>query len=212
MKELEDKNIFMMCHILNRQALRTLPKGYHIRTCRKEELPIWKAIHFDSPQDAKEYAPFMDEFFERVYGAKKEAFFERVLFVCNEEDQPIATGFLWIAYEAFTTLHWLKVIKAYEGKGIGRALLSILLKDLSAAAFPVYLHTQPGSYRAIKLYSDFGFYLLSDAQIGTRKNELEEGLPYLRQMMSLKDFEQLRICEAPAYFLERLALFDWEEF
>jgi hypothetical protein len=27
--------------------------------------------------------------------------------------------------------------------------------------YPVYLHIQPSSFRAIKLYSDFGFSLLS---------------------------------------------------
>ena len=54
--------------------------------------------------------------------------------------------------------------------------------------------------------------MLSDAQIGTRKNELKECLPILQQYMPAQDFRRLKICEAPRYFLERLALFDTEEF
>ena len=207
-----DLNLFMMCTALNPSALSTLPSGFHIRKCKRAELPVWKAMPFDNPTEAKEYASFMDDFFETVYGEQEDLFFEKVLFVCNGQDEPIATCFIWKAYGEFNTIHWMKTVKEYEGLGIGRALISYLLKDLSSEEYPIYLHTQPGSYRAIKLYSDFGFQILSDKKIGTRENDFEECLPFLQKYMPEQDFLQLKITSAPTYFLEQLALFDTEEF
>ena len=88
------------------------------------------------------------------------------------------------------TIHWYKVKKEHEGKGIGRALLSEVMKK--AAEYPIYLHTQPGSFRAIKLYSDFGFVLLLDPVIGSRGNEIDVGLPYLKRHMPEAEYGKLR--------------------
>ena len=43
-----DFNIFMMCEKINNDALTDIPKGYHIRTCRKDELDIWYEFPFDN--------------------------------------------------------------------------------------------------------------------------------------------------------------------
>ena len=42
---IEGKDLFMVCFELNRSALSTLPSEYHFRTCRKDELDLWKKIH-----------------------------------------------------------------------------------------------------------------------------------------------------------------------
>ncbi|MEZ4621687.1 MAG: GNAT family N-acetyltransferase [Caldilineaceae bacterium] len=107
---------------------------------------LWKAMPFDDDYTA-EQAAYMDEFFRRTYAAQEETFFDRTLVVCDPNDQIVGTCFLWQAYGLFNTLHWFKVIKAYEGRGIGRALLSILFQDVTDADLPIYLHTQPESYR-----------------------------------------------------------------
>jgi len=139
-----------------------------------------------------------------VYGKKVDLFFEKCLFVCDINDNPIATAFVWKAYDQINAFHWFKVLKEHEGKGIGRALLSIVMQELKQEDYPVYLHTQPGSFRAIKLYSDFGFNLLSDPVIGSRKNHLEECLPILKQFMPGEDFKNLNVSDAPDHFLNVL--------
>lgn len=48
-----DFNIFMMCEKINNDALTDIPKGYHIRTCRKDELDIWYEFPFDNENDKK---------------------------------------------------------------------------------------------------------------------------------------------------------------
>ena len=131
-----DKNLFMICEQLNRDALRELPATYHVRNCRKDELDIWKAMPFDDPMEAKEYRQFMTDFFLAVYAPKGDLFYEKCLFVCDEHDRPIGTAFIWKAYDEFNTVHWLKVLKEHEGKGIGRALLSIIMDELQRRRLP----------------------------------------------------------------------------
>ena len=200
--EIPDKNLFMMCSILNSNALRNLPAGFHFRNCQESELNIWMSFPFDNTSEAEQYRDFMTKYFQDVYAHKKDLFYEKCLFVCDSQDRPVATCFAWKAYDKITTIHWFKVLKEYEGIGIGRALLSAVMKSLSKEEFPVFLHTHPSSYRAIKLYTDFGFYFLSNPVIGTRKNDLEECLPILREYMPTQFYQALKVIEAPAFFLE----------
>ncbi len=200
--QIPDKNLFMMCNELNLNAISNMPLGFHVRNCQKSELDIWKAMHFDDPKLAKQYYNYMTQFYNSVYAKKGDLFFQSCLFVCDKDNRPIGTCFFWKAYERITTIHWYKILKDYEGKGIGRALLSIVMKSLTDDEFPVFLHTQPSSYRAIKLYSDFGFYLLSDPLIGNRKNDLEESMPILKKNMPYQDYQHLRITKSPNFFLE----------
>lgn len=75
------------------------------------------------------------------------------------------------------------MLKGYEGRGLGRGLLTVLLDQLQTRDFPVFLHTQPSSYRAIKLYSDFGFSFLDMPVIDGRENGLASSIPVLKCMM-----------------------------
>jgi ribosomal protein S18 acetylase RimI-like enzyme len=210
--EIPDKNIFMMCEILNRNALTELPNSYSIRSCRPDELYIWKTMPFDDANLAKEYEGFMSEYFNTTYGGKEELFFARTLFVCDRQDRPIATCLIWKAYDEFNTIQWFRVLKEYEGQGIGRALLSIAMQQLEIRDYPVYLHTQPSSFRAIKLYSDFGFSLLSGNNFGIRNNDLNECLPILERFMPQEYFQKLRIVNAPKEFVEILTKYDTNQF
>ncbi len=210
--EIPDKNIFMMCKALNHNALTKLPTNYSVRSCRSDELGIWKSMPFDDANLAKEYDEFMSDYFTTTYGEQETLFFAKTLFVCNRQDKPIATCLIWKAYDEFNTIQWFKVLKEYEGQGIGRALLSLVMQDLEMRDYPVYLHTQPSSFRAIKLYSDFGFSLLSGDRFGTRKNDLDECMPILKKFMSKEFFQQLRITTAPKEFVDTVDKYNTNQF
>ena len=201
-----------MCKALNRAALTELPAGFFLRNCRPDEFGIWKAMPFETAEQAKEYDGYMTGFFETTYGGKEDVFFAKTLFVCDANDKPVATCLLWKAYDEFNTIHWFKVLKEYEGQGIGRALLSIIMRNLAEKDYPVYLHTQPGSFRAIKLYSDFGFALLAGEKFGSRKNDLDECLPVLKEFMPEKYFKDLKIAAPPKEFEEALHKYNTVEF
>jgi GNAT superfamily N-acetyltransferase len=179
-----------------------MPEDYYVRNCQQSELEIWKAIHFDDASAAEKYHDYMTSFFGDVYADFGNLFFKKCLFVCDKNDLPVGTCFIWRAYNKINTVHWFKVVREYEGKGIGRALLTAVMQGLKEEDYPVYLHTQPSSFRAIKLYSDFGFSLLSDPVIGNRQNDLEESMPILQKYMPAEDYMKLRITRAPENFLE----------
>ena len=200
-----DRNLFMICKRLNPQAFSSLPHGFALRTLRREEFRAWQAMPFDD-EFTTEHLAFMDDYFRITYARDEEKFFASTLVICNEDDQMVATCFLWPAYGLYTTVHWFKVHRAYENRGIGRALLSLLFQAVKEEEMPIYLHTQPESFRAIKLYSDFGFELLTDPQIGPRKNHLIQCLPYLQEKMPQQDYDRLRFTTAPAEFIAGMAL------
>ncbi len=211
-EEIPDLNLFMVCEQLQHGSVSTLPDTFHFRKCREDELDIWKSMPFDNPGEAIEYQGFMTDYFNTVYADKKDLFYETCFFVCNAKDEPIATAFIWKAYDKFNSIHWLKVRKSYEDQGIGRALLSYLMARLKPGDYPVYLHTHPSSYRAIKLYSDFGYVFLSNPIIGHRSNDLEECLPILERHLPEEDFRKLNYSKADSKFLNLLKPIRHEEF
>jgi len=197
-KDIPDLNIFMMCDHLDQGALRDIPKGFNIRPCKPNELDIWKAFPFDNDEDKKAYYNYMTEYFNSVYLEQKDEFYQKCLFLCEDKtDKPVATCFIWKAYNKINTIHWFKTIKQYEGKGLGRALLSYIMNSLDESEYPVFLHTQPGSFRAIGLYSSIGFKIVTNDVIGYRENHYKESLPILKQFMTQETFENLQFIEAP---------------
>ena len=207
-EEIPSKDLFMMCKAIDVKAFGNLPPLFHFRLCRRDELEVWKQMHLDfpaSPAQHDEYMQSMTDYYNNVYAGNTELFFNKCLFACNRNDEPIGRCLIWKAYGLINTIHWYKVLKDYEGRGIWRALLTAVMKELKEEDYPVYLHTHLSSYRAIKLYSDFGFCLVSNPVIGFRNNDLEECLPILQKYMPIKDFKNLKITQAPKDFLDAAA-------
>ena len=210
--EIPDLNLFMMCDTFHPSACSTLPTGYSFRHCKKNEIEIWKALHIDDPEQYDAYDAVLSEYIEKVYAPKGNEFFERCVFVCNTEGDPVGTCFVWKAYNLFFAIHWLKILPQHENMGLGRAILSYVLESLPAKNYPVFLHTHPTSYRAVKLYSDFGFKLLTDEVIGYRKNDIAESLPILKEYLPANDYQNLKTTTAPNFFLEAALTSAIEEF
>jgi GNAT superfamily N-acetyltransferase len=181
-------NIFMQCDVPNTDAFRKLPDGYSFRLCKRYELDVWKRILVH-----EQYIDSVTAYYDRVYAPFEDEFFRRCLFVCDVNDTPVASTFIWRSYGLINTVGWFGVMPKHEGKGLGRALISEVLRG---ADFPVYLHTQPTSARAIKLYSDFGFKLITGFIPGNRNNDLEDSLPYLKKILPDKDYAALQYTTA----------------
>lgn len=198
--EIMDRNLFMICEQVKEAAFCGIPEGFHLRTIREDELDFWKGMHFDREEDRIRYADYMTEYYERVYAPAGHLFFERCLFLCEDgSDRPVSTCFAWKAYDRVQTVHWFKTLPAYEGRGLGRALLSVVMRSIPKAEYPVLLHTQPESFRAIGLYTSFGFSIVTNGSIGYRSNHYQESLPDLKRTMRRDAYDALRFAEAPAY-------------
>jgi ribosomal protein S18 acetylase RimI-like enzyme len=200
--QIPDWNIFMVCTKLNTNAISELKPEYTTRSLRVDEIEFWLKAPFDTEQESLEYKQFMLDYFENVFVTKKDKFYSDTKVICNSNDEPIAICLVWKVYDEFYTVQWFKVLKQYENQGIGRALLSLVLKDLDDSQYPIYLHTQPSSYRAIKLYADFGFQLLDCSKVGSRKNDLQKCLPLLRELIPNNEFAKLKFAQPSQEFLD----------
>lgn len=180
-------NLFMVCEKPNEGAFRELPDGYTVKPCGRGQVELWANTAVE-----KQHVPYVLDYYKRVYAKNEEEFFRRCLLLWDSEGRPAGTCLTWPAYGKVNTLGWFRVLPGHEGRGLGRALLTEILKD---APMPIYLHTQPTSVRAIKLYSDMGFSLITDPVIGHRENHLDLGLPFLRRVMPGADYERLGFTE-----------------
>jgi len=156
-----------------------------------------------------EYMDFINQYYDKVYAPHEEAFFRRCIFVVDEQDKPVATSGIWLSYGKISTVLGFFVSPQYEGRGIGRGLFSAVMKT---AECPVYVHTHPIANKAIKLYSDFGFKLVTDPIVGYRKNNLQESFPYLKEVLSGIHYTDLQTVKANPALLEAARLNEFAEF
>jgi len=198
-------NLFMQCESLNRAAIRPLPAGYSFRLCRPDELEIWK----ESWAQGK-YMDFVNHYYDLMYAPRADEFFRRCTFAVDRDDRPAATCFIWRSYGGrISTVGWFHVWPHCRGLGLGHAILGEVLKS---AQFPVYLHTHPIAYRAIKCYSDLGFRFITDPVVGYRENDLEKSLPCLREVMPEAVFRNLQTTRATGELLEAARMNETAEF
>ena len=78
--------------------------------------------------------------------------------------------------------------------------------------FPIYLHTHPHCLRAVHLYNEFGFQLVTDPVVGYRSNDWEEAMKYLKLYMPAKYAEQLQLVRADEEFLQAACSSEQSEF
>ena len=64
--QMPDGNLFMVCERVERGAFGALPRGVELRCCRHDELDLWKAMHFDLPETAREFKPYMSAYMRRT--------------------------------------------------------------------------------------------------------------------------------------------------
>ena len=80
-----------------------------------------------------------------------------------------------------SSLHWLAVTPENQNQGIGKALVSTVMDFYrNNNLFPVYLHTQPWSYHAVRLYHRFGFHIMKKDTFADYHNESEEAIEILK--------------------------------
>ena len=92
-----------------------------------------------------------------------------------------------------SSLHWLVVDERYQGIGIGRALCTAVMNIYAKhAALPVYIHTQPWSWKAILLYISLGFKLQRTDTFSHYENEYEKAMAELGNVLTEQQYELLK--------------------
>lgn len=173
-------NIIMRC-----DSFRPLPENTQsitVRNYRHGDEKHWAEIEysigdFPSVDEAERYfkTHYTDEIFERCFFAE------------DKNKNVIGTCIAWRDLkdkESVSSLHWLAVDPKYQNNGAGKALLNaVMTYYFRNQLMPVYLHTQPWSYKAIKLYLSTGFKIMKTDTFSDYKNEYEKGIKVLSEYL-----------------------------
>ncbi|MDO4168535.1 MAG: GNAT family N-acetyltransferase [Lachnospiraceae bacterium] len=194
---IEYHSIIMRCDCIQHDAFRELPENVIIEYYKDGMEEIWKDIQKEAGEfSTKTDQETIDYFIDR-FGDHKESLKEHCLFLKNKNTQQyIGTCMAWQSYKSAMSipiLHWLAVSDTFAGQGFARILITLILQlfENQNPNEPIYLHTQPSSYQAIKLYHDFGFQLCRTDTYGTAINEYEQAIKVLKQVMTKESYENL---------------------
>jgi ribosomal protein S18 acetylase RimI-like enzyme len=167
--------LVMVLEDLSGPACFPLPPGYSYRGFRQGDEELWVRIETSAGEFAS--ADGANQHFRREFGQHQLELCDRCLFVERENGEPVGTAMAWygtlLPGGAAGRLHWLGIRKEYQGRGIGKPLVSQAMKLLSSRHDRAYLTTHSKSLAAIKIYLDFGF------------------LPYIREEIERKEWVEI---------------------
>lgn len=186
-------NLILRCDHFNQRDVK-LPRGFKIVSYCPGDEKAWAKLEyeigdFDSLKEAKDY--FVSNYL------KDKTLYDKILFLLNEKEQVIGSYIAWTDERKDATvssLHWLVLDEAYQGRGLGRALcISVMNKFNEEDRLPVYIHTQPWSYKAILLYISLGFKIQRTDTFSHYENQFDLAMETLGEHVT---YEQWIILQA----------------
>ena len=164
-------NTIMKCSEYSLRRVE-LPDGFSIVPYRRGYEKGWANLEyaigdFDSLEAAEKY--FVESYLQNPEQ------FPNILFLLNREQEVAGSCIAWQdkrGENCVASLHWLVVGEQYQGMGLGRALSTAVMNIYAERGnLPVYIHTQPWSWKAILLYASLGFRLQKTDTFSHYKNE-----------------------------------------
>ncbi len=169
-----------------------LPAGYTIVPYEKGLQTDWARLEcaigdFASHEEAVHY--FTDNY---AKGNNS----EKILFLLDNTGQAIGSCISWMDERygrKVNSLHWLVVDEAFQGKGFGRALCTETMNRFYLRnQKPIYIHTQPWSWKAILLYISLGFRLQKTDTFSAYTNQYNEAMPTLKALLSQEQYMKIQ--------------------
>lgn len=185
-------NTILRCDEYRPQQIQ-LPDGYTIVPYEKGLEADWARLEcsigdFSNVEEAIQY--FMGKYPNREHD-------DDILFLLNGSGQAVGSCMAWtdVRQGGFVnSLHWLVVDEQYQGNGLGRALCyetmnRFYLRDQK----PVYIHTQPWSWKAILLYISLGFRLQKTDTFCAYANQYKDAMKTLENVLSASQYHLLEL-------------------
>ncbi len=182
-------NVIMRCDRILPMEVKT-PQGYLLRSYQPGDEAAWAALHcatgdFAASDEAVAY--FLEKYASDL---------SRVWFAVSGDGEVCGTCTAWTddrSGQLVRSVHWLAVAQAHQGKGVGKALCRQVLKIMRREdnASPVYLHTQPWSWKAILLYVKLGFKLQRSDTFAAYINQYDAAMETLQKVITPEQYALL---------------------
>ena len=182
-------DIIMRCDRILPMEIK-LPAGYSIRTYQPGDEDAWAAL-MCAVDEQTDFAQAKAEFIRRYLSAP-----ERIFFAEDADGAVVGTAIAWD--DGLRVLHWLAVHPEHQRKGVGRALCQTCLRLFRREdnAAPVYLHTQPWSWKAILLYISLGFRLQAKDTIYNYENQYAQAMATLKDIVTEEQYSRMEAASA----------------
>ena len=187
-------NIIMKKNAPTTVSVLALPPQFELHAYRPGVEHQWAEMEYEigdfpSEQGAKAY-------FGKVYLSRPDLLARRGIFVSDMQSGCLVGACIaWFDDQngvPVSSLHWLITKEAYQGRGIGSALIAAALNIYEQEnAFPVYLHTQPWSHQAVRLYHKFGFRLMKRESFAGYENQYALAVPVLARYIDPECMREL---------------------
>ena len=130
--------------------------------------------------------------FRSEYLSEPEELRRRLLFVETCKGEKVGTLINWwntTDGHRDPSVHWVAVKAAYQGLGVGKALVYEGLHRMIAleGEQDFFLHTQTWSYKAITLYLKAGYQIVKDEAFGGYQNDHDLALPVIQEKLAACD-------------------------
>ena len=185
-------NIIMRCDRILPMEIK-LPEGYAIRTYQPGDEDAWAAV-LCAVGEQTSLAEAKADFVQRYLADATRT--DRIFFAVDASGAVVGTAIAWD--NGLRVLHWLAVDPAHQGKGLGRALCQTCLRLFRREdnAAPVYLHTQPWSWKAILLYISLGFKLQPKDTIYAYENQYAQAMETLQAIVTPEQYAKMQSASA----------------
>lgn len=187
-------NIIMKKDTPTTVSVLALPPQFELHSYRPGVQQQWAELEYeigDFPSVQKASA-----YFAKTYLSRSALLARRGIFVSDKKSGClVGAGIAWFDDQngaPVSSLHWLITKETYQGSGIGSALIAAALNIYEQEnAFPVYLHTQPWSHQAIRLYHKFGFRLMKRESFAGYENQYVLAVPVLARYIEPECMREL---------------------
>lgn len=120
---------------------------------------------------------------------------KRCVFVVDSYGDVVGSCIAWHDLkdnDIVASLHWLVVTPKHQGKHIGLVLCQKVMDIFNKYdETPIYIHTQPWSYKAIMLYIKLGFKIQKTDTFSNYENQYKKAIKTLKNLLPEGQFNQI---------------------
>jgi len=157
-----------------------LPERYQFKLFEDQDEIHWAAVE----TAAGEFQTLTGalKHFDKEFSGHLEEMKKRCVFLLSPDGEVVGTTTAWLGeFQGISQgrLHWVAIKPSHQGRGLAKPMLSYALSIMAKYHYKAYLTTQTTSWKAVRMYLDFGF---EPARLHNGDQDYQKGWELIRQL------------------------------